>query len=187
DAIQGIQDYFADLMQEFTFLEQMNNQPVDIDGNKHVYRIVNNFVELQAAMEENKTNIDANNKEPIIVALIPSIEGMHVLNCGLDRECSPDNIKANPDEVKQHARDLKNHPRKPWFITFAHHFYNELCGQSLSLRSLIAKACDQSAGLNTGFTDLGREVLDILLDKTDGKRILIDIKYLSPIGRQEFF
>jgi hypothetical protein len=187
DAIQGIQDYFADLMQEFTFLEQMNNQPVDIDGNKHVYRIVNNFVELQAAMEENKTNIEANNKEPIIVALIPSIEGMHVLNCGLDSECSPDNIKANPDEVKQHARDLKNHPRKPWYITFSHHFYNELCGQSLSLRSLIAKSCDQSAGLKTGFTDLGREVLNILLDNTDGKRILIDIKHLSPIGRQEFF
>lgn len=187
DAIQGMQDYFQDLMQEYSFLEQMNDQPVNIDGVKYAYRLVNNFAELEAAIEANRANIAAQNKEPLIIALIPSIEGMHVLNCGIDADRSPDNIKANPDELKQHAREIKSHRRKPWFITFSHHFYNELCGQSLSLHGIIAKACDQSVGLTTGFTDLGREVLDILLDNSDGKRILVDIKHLSPTGRQQFF
>jgi microsomal dipeptidase-like Zn-dependent dipeptidase len=187
DAIQGMQNYFTDLMQEYAFLEQMHNRPLNIDGKDHVYRIVNNFSELKAAVEENDMNIAAENGKPLIIALILSIEGMHVLNCGIDPDRSPTNIKANADEVKQHARDLKNHSRKPWFITFSHHFYNELCGQSLSLRGLIAKACDQSVGLSTGFTDLGKEVLDILLNNSEGKRILIDIKHLSPLGRQQFF
>lgn len=187
DAIQGMTDYFTDLMQEYTFLEQMHNQPVNIDGHKYKYVLVNNFAELEAAIEENETNVAANNKEPLNIAVVPAIEGMHVLNCGLAEDRSPTNIKANADEVKQHARAIKNHPRKPWFITFAHHFYNELCGQSLSLRGIIAKNCNQQVGLGTGFTDLGKEVLDILLDDTDGKRILVDIKHLSPVGRQQFF
>jgi len=46
---------------------------------------------------------------------------------------------------------------------------------------------DQSHGLNTGFTELGRKVLDALLDKKDGKRIFIDIKHLSPLARRQYF
>ena len=187
DAIQGMTDYWADLMMEFSFLQQMHNKPVTIDGHKFKYVIVNNFGELEAAVAENETIVEQQTNDPIIIAVIPCVEGMHVLNCGLDPERSPTNLKANAELVKQHARDLKNQSNKPWFITFAHHFYNELCGQSLSLRGVIAKNCDQSVGLQTGFTNLGKEVLNILLDNTDGKRILVDIKHLSPQGRQEFF
>lgn len=187
DAIQNIKDYWSDLAQEFSFLQQMHNKPVVIDGHKYKYVIINNFGELTAAIEENETIIKQQTNDPINIAVIPSIEGMHVLNCGLDSDRNPTNIKANAEEVKQHARDLKNQLHKPWFITFAHHFYNELCGQSQSLRGIIAKKCDQSVGLKTGFTDLGKDVLNILLDNTDGKRILVDIKHLSPLGRQEFF
>ena len=187
DSIQNMKDYWADLQQEFSFLQQMNNKPVNIDGNKYKYVIVNNFTALKAAIEENETTIATESKAAINIAVIPSIEGLHILNCGLDADRTPTNIKCNPDEVKQHARDLKNAAHKPWFVTFTHHFYNELCGQSLSLRGVIAKKCDQNVGLNTGFTELGKDVLNILLDNTDGKRILIDCKHLSPLGRQEFF
>ncbi len=187
DAIQGMKDYFDDLKQELSFLQQMHNKPVTIDSNKYKYVIVNDFRELTAAIEENEQIVANGDNKPLNMAVIPSIEGMHVLNCGIDPDRSPTNLKANPDEVKQHARDLKNLTHKPWFVSFSHHFYNELCGHSLSLRGLIAGKCDQSVGLNTGFTELGKEVLNILLDNTDGKRILIDIKHLSPQGRQEFF
>src|SRR5678810_1090023 len=109
-------------MQEFDFIEQMHNHIVEIDGSLYQYRIVNNFPELQAAMMENAARID----QPVIIAIVLSIEGMHVLNCGIDPDRSPGNIKANPDEVKQHAKALKEQERRPWFITFSHHFYNEL-------------------------------------------------------------
>ena len=187
DAIQGMQNYFDDLEQEISFLTQMHNKSVTIDGTKYRYIIVKNFTELEQAMLDNDTTIATQSPNPINIAIIPSIEGMHVLNCGLDEDRSPLNLKADPEEIKQHARDIKNFNFKPWFVTFAHHFYNELCGQSLSLRGVVANKCDQKVGLNTGFTPLGKEVLQILLDNSDNKRILIDIKHLSPLGREEFF
>ena len=57
DAIQGMQDYFADLQTEFGFIEAMHDKVVKVDGNKYQYRIVNNFKELNAAMEENALKI----------------------------------------------------------------------------------------------------------------------------------
>ena len=186
--IQGIQNYFNDLVKEFTFLDQVDGTIVEIDGHHYSYRIVHNFTELQNIATQNQTEVQTNKKDKLIqIAIIPSIEGMHVLNCGLDPARSPDNIKADANEVKANARTLKDHPHKPWFITFTHHFYNELCGHSESLKGLIARNCDQKLGIDSGFTPLGLEVLDILLDNSAGKRILIDIKHLSPTGRKQFF
>lgn len=74
----------------------------------------------------------------------------------------------------------------PWFFTYSHHFYNDLCGHARSLRSIIGKLTDQETGVNSDFTPLGLEVLDILLDKSNGRRILIDIKHMSPLGRKRF-
>ncbi len=186
--IQGMQNYFQDLLHEFSFLDQMNDTVVNIDGNEYAYKIVHNFAELKAVEEQNEAELKSDKAMKLIhLAIITSIEGMHVLNCGLDPARGPENIKADPAEVKANARALKDHPHKPWFITFTHHFYNELCGHSESLKGIIAKICDQKQGIDRGFTPLGKEVMDILLDNSDGKRILIDIKHLSPLGRKEFF
>ena len=185
--IQGIQNYFQDLLKELSFIDQVNGTVVRIDGNAYAYKIVHNFMELKAIAEQNETEIASDKENKLIqIAIIPSIEGMHVLNCGLDPDRSPENIKADIAEVKANAKALKDHPHKPWFVTFSHHFYNELCGHSESLQGVTAKNCDQKLGIDTGFTELGKEVLDILLDNTGGKRIMIDIKHLSPLGRKQF-
>jgi hypothetical protein len=123
DAVQNMQNYFADLVMEFGFMEQMHNKAVEIDGKKYQYRIVNNFHELKAAMEENKEKIENNlNEEPFVIALVLSIEGMHVLNCGIDPDRSPQNIKANPDEVKQHAKRFKTTSKKAMVHNFLSSF-----------------------------------------------------------------
>ena len=180
NAIQGTTDYFKDLLHEFDFLDQMNGKLVEIDGNTYMYQIVRNFDQLNKIIAANGSAINTGKNNPLSLAIIPTIEGMHVLNCGLGRPC-------NPNEVKQNAFALKNFLFKPWFVTFAHHFYNELCGHSQSLQGIVGQECDQSTGMNTGFTVLGYEVLDILLDNSNNKRILIDIKHLSPLGRSQFF
>ena len=74
----------------------------------------------------------------------------------------------------------------PWFVTFSHHFYNELCGHARSLRKIIGKLTNQEEGINTSFTPLGLEVLDILLDKNNGRRILIDVKHMSAMHVRSF-
>lgn len=184
NAIQGTKDYFSDLLEEYRFMEQMQDQPVMIDGKKCSYRIVHNFEELEQVMLENEsamklvTHKNKNDLPPITLALIPSIEGLHVLNCGLDKPCSE-------QEVLENLQLLKKHPHRPWFVTFSHHFYNELCGHALSLSGKMAKRCNQLEGLGTGFTPLGLKVLDTLLDDTNGDRILVDLKHLSPKARGE--
>lgn len=185
--IQGIENYFHDLLKELSFLDQVNGTVVNIDGNNFAYKMVRSFKELKAIAEQNEIELKLNKDDRVIsIAIIPSIEGMHVLNCGLDPARSPDNIKADAAEVKANAEALKNHPHKPWFVTFTHHFYNELCGHAESLKGPVAKHCDQQLGINTGFTPLGKEVLNILLDNSAGKRILIDIKHLSSLARKQF-
>jgi microsomal dipeptidase-like Zn-dependent dipeptidase len=179
NAIQNTEDYFNDLQREFGFLAGLNNRSVSIDGNWYKYKLVSTFFDLQQVIKQNEVQLNA--KTPLItIAIIPTIEGMHVLNCGLENPCDPNLVLAN-------AKRLKGFHIKPWFVTLTHHFYNELCGHSHSLMGPIGRECNQEKGVNTGFTDLGKAVLAILLDNTDGRRILVDIKHLSPLGRQEYF
>src|SRR5258706_9026525 len=181
NTIQGMKDYWKDFMNEMKFMEEGENKPVKIDGYWYTYRLPGNFPELLRNIqfnEDDKAGTTAS--KPIIISLICAVEGLHVLNCGLEKNC-------DPDEVKKHARELKTLPHSPWFITFSHHFYNELCGHARSLRGLIGKATNQERGISTDFTPLGKEVLDILLDKNNGRRILVDIKHMSPLARKTFF
>jgi microsomal dipeptidase-like Zn-dependent dipeptidase len=51
----------------------------------------------------------------------------------------------------------------------------------------VRKLCDQSDGMNEGFLDLGWKVLRKLLDNTNGRRVLIDLKHMSVKARQEYY
>lgn len=181
NAIQGMKDYWADFKREIKFMEQQESQPIKIDGYWYTYRLVKNFTELQQAMAANEIVQAGTRRElPLNLALIPTVEGLHILNCGLENPCTPADVKAN-------AEALKKMPNAPWFVTFSHHFYNELCGHARSLRKQIGKLTNQEEGINSGFTPLGRSVLDILLRKTGGRRILIDVKHMSALARKEFY
>jgi microsomal dipeptidase-like Zn-dependent dipeptidase len=186
NAIEAMTDYWADFQREMKFMDEgqeitdPDKNVVKIDGHWFTYRLAKNFAELQANIEQNETEKAGDSKaNPMVITIIPAVEGLHILNCGLDNPC-------NPAEVKQNAIALKQMNNAPWFVTFSHHFYNELCGHARSLRSLIGKLTDQEDGVNSDFTELGLEVMDILLDKNNGRRILIDIKHMSPPGRKRF-
>jgi hypothetical protein len=165
NTIEAMADYWKDLTNEMQFLQDQENRPMRIDGFWFTYRMVRDFNQLQQNIAENEKEAAGKTKEtPIVVSLIPSVEGLHVLNCGLESPC-------DPISVKQNAIALKSLSAPPWFVTFSHHFYNELCGHARSLRNEIGKLTNQETGINAGFTDLGWEVLDILLDNANGKRI----------------
>jgi microsomal dipeptidase-like Zn-dependent dipeptidase len=181
NAIQAITNYWEDFMNEMRFMDECENNPVRIDNHWYTYRLPKNFAELQQIISANEdVNAGTSRNTPIIISVICAVEGLHILNCGLESPC-------DPAEVKQHAKDLKNLAHAPWFVTFSHHFYNELCGHSRSLRHEIGKVTDQENGINSGFTPLGEEVLDILLDDTNNDRILVDVKHMSPIARKRFY
>jgi microsomal dipeptidase-like Zn-dependent dipeptidase len=179
NAIEGMTDYWQDFKNEMKFMEERENHPLRIDGHWYTYRLVHDFAELQMNITQNEDQQAGKSKtKPFIISIICAVEGLHILNCGLETAC-------DPNAVKQHARELKTFIHAPWFVTFSHHFYNELCGHARSLRKQIGSLTNQEEGVNSGFTLLGREVLEILLDDQNGRRILIDMKHMSPTGRKE--
>lgn len=180
DFVQSVTDYFPDLEGEYNFLKQLDGQVVKLaDRASYKYTLARNAPDVDTilsedAMADNKVNS---------IAVIITIEGAHAFGTGIKPQSNP----ANRAYVLGNVEKVKNWMHRPAFISLAHHFYNELCGHAESLSGIVKKATSQQFGLNTGFTNLGHEVLEKLLDDTDNKRILIDIKHMSRTSRLEYF
>ena len=173
--IQANNDYFADLENIYKYYLQLNNKVIQFNDVNRKYVLVKNFNDLEQSMQENEGNAEV---ETIYVII--TIEGMHDLNVG----------NGNPpdeNQIMQNLLKMKGWEHKPFFVTFAHHFYNELCGHAESLNGFIQDLLtDQEAGMNTGFTDLGWKVLKALIDDANGGRIHIDIKHMSALSRRQY-
>jgi len=180
DYIQSITDYFPDLEGEYDFIKQLDNKIIKLaDNAQYRYSIAKDSTDLDLILNQDTSdNLKANS-----IAVIITIEGAHVFGTGIN----PQNKPADHQYVLGNVDKVKNWQHRPFFITFAHHFYNELCGHAQSLTGIVKKVADQSYGMNQGFTKLGLEVLDKLLDDSDNNRILIDIKHMSRKSRLEYF
>jgi microsomal dipeptidase-like Zn-dependent dipeptidase len=173
DYVQNLTDYFKDLEMEYNFYRQLDGRKVKVDGRWCQYKLVSGMNEID---DNPAAEIDT-------IYVVLAIEGGHALNCGLKiagRTASETEILANVDKVKHWEKRL-------FYMGLTHHFYNELAGHAKSLSGVVSKSCDQSFGLNEGFTDLGWKVLRRLLDNSDGRRVLIDLKHLSVKAREEYY
>jgi len=176
DYIQQITDYFEDLEREYNFYLQLNNVSFNLPEGQFKYRIVRHYRDIKAV-------IDASNEATTsvtTVCVIMSIEGLHVLNSDISKP-------PNEREFMSNLRALKNWQAAPFFVTVAHHFWNHICGHAESFTDLVKSKVDQSEGLGSGFTDLGMKIVHELLDKNNGRRILIDVKHMSVAARQEYY
>lgn len=171
-SVQGMKDYFSDLCAEYAFYRELDGIEVMLDEGPATYRLVRSWAEIETFQQSES--------EASTIFFIMSIEGLHVLMSDMD---------AAPDEAvilrNLHAVKAWEHP--PFFVTLAHHFNNHLCGHAKSLFDLVGKVSDQSEGVLDGFTSLGRKVLRETLSNTNGRRIFIDIKHMSPQARREYF
>jgi len=170
DVIQDITDYFKDLEMEYDFYEQLNNKVIKLPEGKFRYKLVKKFTEIEMANQDGVQTIN----------VIMSIEGLHVLNSNINKPVNEIEFMANLQKIK-----LWKAP--PLFVSVAHHFWNHLCGHSESFTKLVKKKVDQSEGINTGFTVLGKKVVNELLSTKNGKRIYIDVKHMSVASRQDFY
>ena len=175
DFLQQNNDYFADLENEYNFYLQLHEKEIQLKEGKVKYQLVRNFTELNQMVqsEENSPSVET-------IYVIITIEGMHDLNAG-------NGLPPDPVQVLANLQKMKDWAYRPFFVTFAHHFYNELCGHAESLSGLLQDLLtNQEHGMNTGFTPLGWEVLKGLLDDSNGKRIHIDIKHMSDLSRKQY-
>ena len=173
--IQNHDSYFKDVMNEYECLRALNDTYVEIGGQKYVYRILKSGKEIER-IQELYSSTD-------VVLNVLTIEGAHALDCGLPGKVADEN------KVLENVKAMRNWEHRPFFITLAHHFYNELCGHAKSLHLPLQKKLNinQDYNLNTGITDLGSKVIEALLDNHDGRRILIDIKHMSRKSRLQYF
>jgi len=170
--LQASQDYFQDLEAEYDFYKQQENTIQNIRGEKCSYQLVKNYQEIEQNINNTKKNT---------ISLVFTIEGSHVFNCGIE------NRPTNPEEVLKNVQKVKNWEHKPLFVGLAHHFYNELCGHAPSISDSLQRALDQSLGQEKGITNLGEQVIDSLLDNSEGKRIYIDLKHMNAKSRNEYY
>jgi microsomal dipeptidase-like Zn-dependent dipeptidase len=177
DFIQSNQDYFFDLEQEYAFLKAGENKIVKLPEGNFTYCIAKNQAHLEQLLDSN----EAENNNLFRVIIVVSIEGAHCFNTGLAH------VPTDEEAVLQNVVKVKNWPHKPFFITLAHHYYNELCGHAVSLPKLVSALAPQCFMKNTGFTELGKKVAKALLDNANGQRILIDIKHMSRMARKEYY
>lgn len=128
-----------------------------------------------------------------VITMVLTIEGAHCFGSDI----------ASYDVIEKRLIDFKKkNPYPIFFLTFAHHFDNRLCGHAKSLPDLGKFFLNQDTGKNGPFTPNGRKFLRRVLalepnsssldsknipDLTNGYRILIDVKHMSARSRKEFY
>ena len=164
--------YFDDLQEQYDFL--ISNQGISPCGSFR-YKVVKDFDEFNHWVALDSGNL----------AVIVTVEGAHAFGFGpnITERMTESELK---DLMIKNIRAAKKWEHPPFFVTFAHHFWNELCGHAPSLALSVQVTCNQNKGLNSGFTNLGMHILKELLSNENGKRILIDTRHMSALSRIQY-
>ena len=183
-----INDYFSEyFLEEFNFLTSFDNQVRNVDGGSYTIKIPKNYDEL-------KTNLN----NDTIMNLVITVEGAHSLGPvpSLTDLINNQSLKHNKSSEKdedlcntfiQNIASLKQKEFPILFISLNHHFWNGLGGHARSITKLIESVISQDEGLNGPLNENGKTVIRELLGTHNGRRILIDIKHMSPKCRQDFY
>ncbi len=194
DHLQSMTSYWEDLKIEMKFLKQQENKEIIIDGKSVSYTIADSY----AAIEMAERNGELGETK---ILFVPTIEGAHVfdqvMDCNVPSNTFPDGISSEKLAITlQRVRELRAGEDgliRPAFITFAHHFWNGLCGQVRTMSGFVKCIIDQENGLGEGFKNAGLEVARALLRREfdDNGRLLpsimIDIKHMSRRSREDYF
>jgi hypothetical protein len=165
--------YFKDLCDEYKYLSVLNGIAI----NSRKYELAKNSSFL---------NTDAN------LIVIPSVEGCHAFSDGNNPR-----LPESWTNIENNVKIVKLWEAPPLFVTFAHHFYNGLCTHAKSLYENSGKLLDQEYGMrNYGLTPkdsedpisiFGKKLIGLLLSKSNGRRILIDVKHMSLEARKVYY
>ena len=163
-------NYFKELEDEMQFI-------LHAERNKSI-----NQKNIMWKLEDSWQGVSRELINDFSLIIIPTIEGSHVLNSGLESF----GIKTKEKQVLENIDKLKNWRYAPFFMTFAHNFANDFCGHAPSLE-MLGPLVNQKPQMGTGFTELGWTVVKSLLDDRNGRPILLDLKHMSLQSRKELY
>ncbi|WP_020526834.1 hypothetical protein [Flexithrix dorotheae] len=189
-------DYFEELKLEYKFYKSRDNKEeaalvLIYDKNKPTlskgkYILAKNNEDITASIQKEKE-----------VAIVLTIEGIHALGVGnlknKGTDVSIEQVKERVRALKGEASTEENWEHPVFFITFSHHFDNTLCGHAHSFPDVTELIFNQRKGCNGPMTPEGLEVIREMLglnenlEGTGSKRILVDVKHMSALGRQSFY
>lgn len=196
DVDDGV-NYYEQFLLEKEYLFQQTHF-LSQDEPPYEFRIANDYQSLKQMLKDERT-----------ITGVLTVEGAH--SFGHYKHHSTfaktfDELNGEEEELlrqslMENIRVEKNSAYPVLFVTFTHHFNNLLAGHA---RSLSAKSSlfsylkwpnkpgmrhifNQEPNLNNDFSSLGLEVLDLFLDKEQGRRILIDTKHMSIAARRTFY
>ncbi|MEB2786804.1 hypothetical protein [Algoriphagus persicinus] len=200
-------DYWESLKREFEFV--LMDSGKTIESNKiHTTGVLRRIFENEKKraskfrnelwaenarylIPDSKNTLEESLQNDEEITMILTIEGSHALGTDL-----LESGKITIEEISNRIQVIKNDWKVPvFFITFSHHFNNNLCGHAHSIPDKGKILLNQVHNMNKGFTDLGKRIVLELLglnenlekDPNLGYRILIDVKHMSACGRQEYY
>jgi hypothetical protein len=204
----GHYDYFESLKDEYVFFLERSGQytttPYEIKiDTTGVARTWHGAYTLAASSSEIEINPDGNE-----IFIVPTLGGIHSLGIG-----NPEDIDPRPGQrsldvdlitLKNRIKQIKgeealeNGPvsrwqHRPFYITYAQHFYNTLCGHAKSFSSPASLLFDQRKGLDAGTMQGCHEIwcellgLTSTLEPTGSSRILIDVHHMSAASRLAYY
>ena len=178
-------NYFEDLVENIQYVIDQQSIQHPIEGETYSFEVV-----------KNKTHLDQILADDHKIAVMLSIEGGHAFGHSTKKikdyksEAYENLILENIDWLKGNST-LENDGKKLdypiWFVTLNHFMYNGLMGHARTFNGKQKVFFNQNKKMNDGFSPLGQKVIDRLLDKESGRRILIDVKHMSIESRKSYY
>ncbi len=207
----GYYDYFEELKREYKFYLSKSGEKVTTPHKLQLVphgpnRTWEGIYQLAQNGGDVLYRLRPDNDDVIIVL---TLEGIHALGVGnpeddfqgpgdKPKDVSIGKLKSRIRQLKgEESLDdptLKSWMHTPFYITFASHFNNTLCGHAHSLPFVSKYVYDQHKNMDKGVLknatySVMNELLglDDDLKGTGSKRILIDVKHMSAASRQNFY
>ncbi len=184
---QKEQDYYGNLASNLQFVIEGSKKPYYIKNEPYFYEIIHNRQQLKDIIHNPKR-----------IGLVLSIEGAHALGSSfyINNKLTetPDyhqKVLENIDRLKgsrplmEGFSDTLQYPVH--FISLCHFFWNGICGHARTFSGTQELVFGVQKLSNGPFSPLGRKALLKMLDKDQGRRILIDVKHMSLKARQEYY
>ncbi|MFN8395300.1 MAG: hypothetical protein U0176_11685 [Bacteroidia bacterium] len=178
-------DYWQELSTNLIQLMERDGKPYIAGDDTLYYQVIGTSEELSDVMKQGNH-----------LGVVLSIEGAHSLGQGPitpEMAASSDYQEEILDHVdvlkglKPLTPDGKHLPFPVAVMTLNHFMWNGMSGHAKTFGQVEGFLLDQSSGLNSGFTDLGEKVVNRLLDRTAGRRILLDVKHMGIESRQWYY
>ncbi|BDS13545.1 dipeptidase [Aureispira anguillae] len=180
-------DYFKDLVENINFIERFENKPYMINGFEYNFSLIRNQKELEEIEKDNNR-----------VGMVLTVEGGHSLGHSIyinDGITGLEEYKAlileNVDRLKGSrplidGSDIYLDIPILW-ISLCKSYKNGFGGNANSLNKAQQGIYAKPEGLNAKETSLGVDVIERLISKDKGRRILIDIKHMSLDFRTRYY